>query len=163
MSQLESSSMTFDHLPDSVKEALTYSLSDRSAVDLRLQTGEALKYLYLISAKGTSAFIPVVESVDQVWHELILQTKFYFELCSRLPGRNYIHHQTVPYSGYSRERDLATRRKEIVWWIPAYVSTFGDFTEEAAKVWAVCNFIEERLGLSLAQINEVGHNGQSEA
>ncbi|QTR04077.1 hypothetical protein J7S33_03550, partial [Saccharothrix algeriensis] len=74
-----------DYIPEAVYETLRKRLPGRSSAELRLQTEECLKFL-VIASEADPLFIPMTREVDEVWHELILQTHFYAELCARLPG-----------------------------------------------------------------------------
>lgn len=145
-----------DHyLPDAVYAVLGRRLPDRGPEELRLQTEECLKFL-IIASESEPMFIPMTREVDEVWHELILQTYFYAQLCERLPGGRFIHHQTLEITDYatgSTRPDLAT---ELISWIPAYVTRFGAFTPERARCWSVIQYFQDKHGFSLETLNSVG-------
>lgn len=99
---------------------------------------EVLKYLYLISSAQESRFVPLTEDADNVWHELILQTVEYHELCAALPGRSYIHHTSESFEQYVGTRlsgEEATPRKELLNFFVEYVQTFGPPTSASLRYW----------------------------
>jgi hypothetical protein len=143
------------YLPDNVYAVLARRLGDRSADELLVQTEECLKFL-IITSESVPQFIPMTREVDEVWHELILQTYFYAQLCEGLPGHRFIHHQTLEIAEYAAsdtKRDLVS---ELVSWIPAYVSRFGPFTPERARYWSVVQYFHDKHGISLETLNSVG-------
>ncbi|QMU78324.1 hypothetical protein GXW83_24060 [Streptacidiphilus sp. PB12-B1b] len=144
-----------DYLQPQVVATLRANLSDRSDDELAVQTEECLKFLLIMSGRSRG-FIPLTSEVDEVWHELILQTMEYAELCDSLPGRKFIHHQSLAFTDYAAERSEGEIVDEFLSWIPAYVSRFGPFTPERAKYWSFCAYLTDSLGLGLQQLNEIG-------
>jgi hypothetical protein len=80
---------------------------------------ECLKYLYISSVYG-GGFIPVSLEIDEVWHKMILQTRYCAKLCEDLPGRRFIHHETLPFAVYSGDRDDTDVVEAFARWIPLY-------------------------------------------
>ena len=138
------------------------NLSDRSTDELAVQMEECLKFLFIMSERNRG-FIPLTSEVDEVWHELILQTMEYAELCDALPGRKFIHHQSLAFKDYAAERSESEVVDEFLSWIPAYVSRFGPFTPERAKYWSFCRYLTDTLGLSLQQLNAIGAHAAENA
>jgi hypothetical protein len=123
---------------------------DEATFVLRYQ--ELLKFLYLRSKYG-KGFIPVTVEVDEMWHEFILQTQAYLDLCMALPGAHFIHHNSVALDEYADQRSQAEVITDLLDWIPHYIQTFGPFTEVAARYWMIVTFLQEDMELSLPQIN----------
>jgi hypothetical protein len=138
-----------------VVRTVRQNLSDRSDAELDVQIEECLKFLFIMSERN-GGFIPLTQEVDEVWHELILQTLEYAELCAALPGHKFIHHQTLPFSEYTTMRTEEQIVDEFLSWIPAYVGRFGAFTPERAQYWSFCKYLTEVLGVSLDQLNAIG-------
>jgi hypothetical protein len=128
---------------------------DRSATDLGVQLEECLKFLTIASESG-ACFIPLGKEVDEIWHALIVQTRSYAQLCADLPGGEFIHHESLDVSEYTNNIGRVAAVREFIGWVPLYVSRFGDFTEDRAKYWQVCNFLRVEIRISLDQINELG-------
>ncbi|MEV4313815.1 hypothetical protein [Actinocrispum sp. NPDC049592] len=143
------------YVPAAVQQVLGQRLAGRSPGDLRTQTEECLKFL-IIASECVPMFIPLTREADEVWHELILQTHFYAELCRALPGGAFIHHQTVEIEDYAAGPANPNLFDEYMFWIPAYISRFGDFTEERARYWNVVRYLRDKHGLTLAAINAAG-------
>jgi hypothetical protein len=147
-------SMVEELVPPAIREIVGLDL-DRPAAELDVQMEECLKFLTLASERTTS-FIPLVREVDEVWHAFIVQTRFYFDLCDRLPGHRYIHHGTFSLHEYTEGKGRRAVVRELIDWVPTYVKRFGPFTEERARYWAVCTFLTDEIGLTLEQVNELG-------
>jgi hypothetical protein len=122
--------------------------------DFQTRYRELLKFLYLRSKYG-KGFIPVTVEVDAMWHEFILQTQAYFDLCAALPGKHFIHHNTVSLGEYTDLRSREEVITDLLDWIPHYVKTFGPFTEDAAKYWMIVTFLREEINLSLEAVNKL--------
>lgn len=148
--------MVEELVPPAIFEIVRRDL-DRPAAELDVQMEECLRFLTLVSERGAS-FIPLVREVDDVWHALIVQTRFYFDLCDRLPGHRYIHHATCTLYEYAEGKDRKTVVRELIDWVPAYVKRFGPFAEDRARYWSVCMFLTDEIGLTLQHINELGAN-----
>lgn len=134
---------------------------DRDEGTLDTQFLECLKYLAILSLTQGRR-IPVTPEVDDVWHELIVQTWPYAGLCSALPGGRFIHHESITPVEYAGRVGEDTFVAEFVQWIPDYVSNFGPFTEETAQHWTVCNFLRDEMGFTLEMINGLGTSESAE-
>lgn len=139
---------------EAVRDSARTTGSDEREADHRVV--ECLRFLYLISAFPealSGLFLPVEQSIDDVWHFLILQTREYRELCEkRLPGRFFIEHRSVPYAEYQKAPSREELAEQALRWIPLYCGTFGPFDEHGARHWTMVRFLREQMGLSLDQI-----------
>ncbi len=115
-----------------------------------------MRFLYLTSKNGEGKFMPLTQEADDVWHELILQTVFYAELCERLPGKKFLHHTSLPFKDYASQNGIGNSIDELASWIPDYVQTFGNFTVEGARCWSFCLYLMNEMGLDLETINAAG-------
>lgn len=123
---------------------------------------ECLKYLAIMS--GTSGRrIVVTPEVDEVWHELIVQTGPYFALCEALPGGRYVHHASITPDAYAARTGEREFVAEFLRWVPDYVHSFGPFDPERAEHWTVVGFLRSELGMTLDEINAVAASTQPEA
>jgi hypothetical protein len=96
-----------------------------------------------------------------MWHGYTAarsQRLLYAQLCKDLPGGKFIHHESLDLSDYAASVGHTEAVREFLDWIPRYVGRFGDFTEERAQYWRVCDFLRTEVGLSLDQINQLGRN-----
>lgn len=150
--------MTSGLLSERMRTILSEKLPDRTTAELHLQTEECLRFL-TIASELPESFFPLTREVDDVWHELISETREYQRLCSALPGGRFLHHSALTLTEYAEQRDRRTVVAQLLAWIPNYVQRFGDFTEERAEHWMICNFLRRELGLSLEQINQLGRGG----
>ncbi len=119
-----------------------------------LHLNEFLKFMYLRSLYGRG-FIPVVKDVDEIWHLFILQTVEYEKFCFALPGKHFIHHNSIAFADYHEQEGREAVVRRFLDWIPKYVHHFGDFTEKVANCWLIVNFLRSEMGFSLSQINEL--------
>ncbi|GAA1869823.1 hypothetical protein [Asanoa iriomotensis] len=136
-------------------DLLREEFPDRSPAALGVQVEECLRFLSIASEVG-GCFIPLSKEIDEIWHALVVQTRSYAQLCERLPGKAFVHHESLKLSAYAETVGRSAAVREFVAWIPRYVGRFGDFTEERAQYWRVCTFLRVELGLSLREINEMG-------
>lgn len=123
---------------------------DERELDERIQ--EFLKFICLQSMHD-SGFIPVSDEIDLIWHEYILQTRAYEQLCKDLPGRRFVHHQTISLTEYAQIKSREEVLREMLNWIPAYRMYFGNFTEKTARYWLIVSFLMQELGLKIQDIN----------
>lgn len=125
------------------------------SLTLLIRLEELLKFLYISSKypELKKSFIPLTQEVDDIWHELILQTAYYQKLCEALPGGRMIHHESIRFDDYKVElpRDILVH--EMLCWLSLYVNNFGDFTEDRIKFWFFIRVIKETLNLSLSELN----------
>lgn len=134
---------------------------DRNLDTFNTDLIECIKYLAIMSLTPGRRIV-VTPEVDDVWHELIVQTRNYSEFCKWLPGGKFIHHTSITpleYEGIVGKDEFVT---EFLKWIPDYVNNFGPFTDEAAKRWTVVQFLLNTLGMTLADINNLGKANNAE-
>jgi len=119
--------------------------------EMQVRVVECLKYLTLSSA-GARGPIPVSREVDEVWHQLILETKEYINLCSLLPGKRLLHHTSLKRhsSIYSAEERLE------LWlsWLTSYVSYFGPIQHDRLKYWPALEWISKRMDWDIDKLNK---------
>lgn len=118
------------------------------------QIEAVLQFLY-ISSTSTGMFIPLTRAADEVWHELIVETKSYFDLCERLPGGRYMHHHAIGIEEYAQQLGRRETVEQFVSWVPLRTRLFGDFTAADKPNWAVLEFLQDEVGLALEEINAI--------
>lgn len=127
-----------------------------SPIDAERQVVECLRYLYLMSShreRLNGSFLPVEQAIDEVWHYLILQTREYRRLCEVcLPGAFFIEHRSLPYASYQQASPREQRVKEALGWLPLYHDVFGPFDAQALRYWTMARFLQDEMGMSLAEI-----------
>ena len=134
----------------------------RTIDEINCQIVECLKYLALVGMTPGRR-IAVVPGVDDVWHELIVQTEPYQALCEALPGAAFIHHESITPVEYAERVGDQEFVTEFLKWIPEYVHNFGPFTDETARLWTVTQFLCDHLGMSIQDINQFGANENGDA
>lgn len=128
---------------------------EKSGAMFSVRFVECLKFLSIVSlTKGRR--IPVTPEVDDIWHELIVQTMSYNDLCQDLPGGHFIHHESITPAKYAERVGDYEFVRELLLWIPDYYHSFGLFTEEAAECWTVCDFLMSEMNMTLDDINALG-------
>lgn len=125
---------------------------DDEEIHRRIQ--EFMKFMYIFSTKK-GGFIPVSDDIDHIWHEYILQTREYEKLCKDLPGQKFVHHQTISFDDYAKNKTRTEVLKNMLDWVPAYSALFGEFTEKTAGYWSIISFLSNELHLTLQQINQM--------
>lgn len=141
-------------IPDFLKERLQISFVHLDKCELKLRTNELLKFLFLCS-KYSGGFAPIKKEVDEVWHEFILQTVEYAELCDSLPGRHFIHHRSGNLSAYMEKIDAKKVITRLMQWIPMYYKHFGPMNNEEAKLWTIPSYLIKELGMTLQNIEHM--------
>jgi hypothetical protein len=123
---------------------------------------ELMKYLYLVSKHPkmlAGTFVPITQEVDELWHQMILQTRYYPQICERLPGKRLVHHESMPFEDYvSEHEDQNKLVHEILRWVPYYVKTFGDIQPSAIRYWCFFGSVLEVQNLGLDKLNEIARN-----
>lgn len=118
------------------------------------RAAECLKFLYLRSISG-KGFIPLSGDVDEVWHEFILQTREYQTFCESLPGKDFIHHNSIRMAEHAEQVSKKETVRNLLEWIPSYVKHFGPFSETSAKYWMIIQVLQQEFDYSLDQINQL--------
>lgn len=147
--------------PEYLRTAIS-RVPERPERTAEIQAIECLKYLCIMSlTKGRR--IAVTPEVDDIWHELIVQTKSYKALCEALPGQRFVHHESITPAEYEKRVGSSEFVDEFLKWIPEYVQSFGPFTEETGHHWTIVGFLQDHVGMPLEEINELGANSPAEA
>lgn len=154
--------ITNAHLTGMLDPKLTKYLSNKFCDDetFSARLEELLKYLYLGSTypslQGT--FIPVTRDVDDLWHEIILQTASYQRLCERLPGRRMMHHESLTFDEYKAGIPGPELVKEILSWLAFYVKTFGPLPDERVRYWFFIRMVKESMSITMTDLNQMAQN-----
>jgi hypothetical protein len=149
-------------LLDSRYERIVRSrISDRPVEVLDVQLVECLKYLAIVSMTPGRR-IPVTPDVDVVWHELLLQASQYRSLCRSFPGGGFLDHESIDPESYNERVGDHAFVTEWLQWVPDYVQSFGDFTEQTAQHWNVVCFLTDEIGMSLDDVNSLGRASAAE-
>ncbi len=135
--------------------AVKSNLGDSPNADsiLRTRTNECLKFLCLVHHWGGGIPIPVSAEIDDIWHFLILETREYSALCTRLPGGIFIHHQSTVFQPAAPQT-----RAQALSWMASYSLNFGAFTHESIEYWPMAAQLLheiERNGGGLAELNQL--------
>ena len=88
-----------------------------NSCEVRLATAEAMRFLWLVANKNSPGMLTPSHRVDLVWHEMILFTRSYAQLCETEFGR-FIHHQPGGTSQSNRRQFEET--------LNAYSAAFGE-------------------------------------
>lgn len=121
---------------------------------------ECLKFLFLASLRSKThkdTYAVVSQSIDDVWHECILQTREYALLCERLPAQRFLHHSSSPdgYDGHVLAHGVDAAADEHVWWLKNYHDHFGEQTAASAAHWGGVTFLMNTFDLSIDEINRI--------
>jgi hypothetical protein len=144
-----------------VKDIIYEKYKESDPQDITACLVELMKYLYLTSKYPKTlagTFVPIAQEVDDLWHQLILQTHYYPKICQRLPGKRFIHHESMPFGDYVGDQndDATALIPEILCWVPYYVKTFGDIQPAAVKYWCFFYSIIEVQDLDIDTLNKMG-------
>lgn len=146
---------------DYIETALS-RIPERPRPKAEQQVIECLKYLCIMSlTRGRR--IAVTPEVDDIWHELIVQTQTYRTLCKQLPGERFVHHESITPRQYEERVGNDEFVDEFLKWIPDYVQSFGPFTEASGEHWTIVQFLQKNLGMTLSEINDLGASEEAEA
>ena len=99
------------------------------------------------------AFLPCNGDVDQMWHELILETRTYRMLCEAIRPGKFLDHTGISFSEYQRllsPKEIESIQLSI---LASYFASFGDFTPETLPYWIFAKEISERMEWSIVQFN----------
>ncbi|MGC7402893.1 hypothetical protein ACPWR0_03555 [Pandoraea pneumonica] len=149
-----------DFAPQSLIAHLCRKLADLPEIERDIRIDECLKFLFLASVRSKTSqdtYAVVSQSIDDVWHECILQTREYALLCERLPAQCFVHHSSSAegYRGHVLTRGAHAAADEHVWWLENYYAHFGDLTAAAAKHWSGVTFLMDTFDLSIDDINRI--------
>ncbi len=142
------------HPSPEMREHLRRCFPELSQEEREIRTQEFLKFICLQSMKD-SGFIPVTQEIDLIWHEYILQTRAYEKLCHDLPGKKFVHHQTISFSEYASTQNRKQILRAVLDWLPMYRAHFGEFTEKTAHYWWIVTFLLQELKLTIHQVNQL--------
>lgn len=126
---------------------LTASLPDAKH-NLRAVT-ETIHFLWLVSNGHSCATRLISPEIDQVWHRMILDTRFYASLCAALPGRAFIHHEPGRQASVPSEEEVS----QCFAAISEYVHLTGGFNEGNVAYWPGVKELAKIFELSLPEFN----------
>jgi hypothetical protein len=140
---------------DTLLSEIPAEFRNRLQVKFELQTTDALRgiteclKMLSMASVGAKAFAYLIsQDLDNIWHELILETRLYHRVCSLLPGGQYVHHSAMDSTDHSADRQgqaLAT--------LATYVANFGPFEPSAKQWWPVLEFLCHELEIDLETLN----------
>merc|ERR1712047_180775 len=133
-------------IPKSIKLKLISELYVKEDFDIRLE--ELMKYLFIVSIHSQETFIPVNKKIDSVWHSLIIQTKFYKDLCLKyLPGKRFIDHSSSGLKSFVKSKNLndLEMMQHMMRWLGLYFKYFGEFSTDQKKYWYSLIFLTENI------------------
>ncbi len=137
-------------------DMLNTKFSQIPELELFVATRETLRFLLLSSYSPTSLFFPGDTLIDEIWHALILETKAYSDLCSRIrPGR-FIHHSGLTFSKYSSEKSPQELHEEQMSWLSSYYMYFGPIDQNAFECLLLAKSLSARMRTDLQGLNEFG-------
>jgi hypothetical protein len=123
----------------------------RAELDARIE--ETLKFLVI--SRYCTGPIPVTKDIDDVWHYWILETKEYVTLCGALETGEFIHHTSNQYLEYFQdERQESEDLLLGVRMLATYVENFGSFEQDRTRYWLLADFLCNKRGWSVQDLNE---------
>lgn len=140
------------HLPQAMLHYFRRKLPQVSESELLVRIEETLKFL--MTSRFCTSSIPVTQEIDDVWHYWILQTQEYETLCRALPGGDFIHHSSNAYLVFA-DPEVGTdwNVRADVEMLAIYVANFGPFTADRAKYWRLAEFLIDKQGWELDELN----------
>ena len=117
---------------------------------------EAVKFIYLASLAPHSLFFPGNQTVDDVWHCLLLESSVYQKLESRLGLPVAVSHSGISYEDYTNLRNSREIHEEQLSWLANYVNLFGPIRTNSIDLLPMAHAISDRLQLSLEDLNTLG-------
>lgn len=128
--------------------------------DYHLRLVALVKFLSIQSVLSIGSFIPVSRVVDDLWHEFILQTRFYREFCLLLQGKRFLDHESIDFDDYSKRESMGVKENlvEVMRWLGFHYGYFGEFTEQDKNLWVSVEFLSSEMNYSLDEINNSAKN-----
>lgn len=129
----------------------------------KIHLRELLRFFVISADFEEGIFFPGDELMDQMWHELIVETNLYFHICSNIGRGEYIHHNSIELSEYVELKGKDYVIKEQLRWLVSYNKKFGPLTVESSEILPISQMILERLNLTLVELNGlIEHLGLSD-
>jgi len=113
---------------------------------------ETLKMISL-SLWCEETFLPCSEDIDAMWHELILETRCYRELCEKVRKGKFLDHTGMTYLDYQKQIPAETLHASQLSILGSYAKNFGAFTAESVDYWVFAREIMEKTGWNLETFN----------
>lgn len=129
-----------------------------SPESLQILVRETLRFLYIATFSPGNLFFPGNQDMDQVWHELIVDTRGYRLLCNELKAGSFIDHWGVSYDDYSENKTAEELHEERLSWIASYVHNFGPMEQAAYEITPLAQSLCENLSMSPTELNQLAQN-----
>lgn len=145
-----------------LQKKMISTFPDLKPDDIERRFQECLKFLYISSIIKGGCDVPISSEVDDVWHFMIMQTWQYKELCSKLPGKKFIHHNSNDYPRDEEKERTQTDMERFLTYVPLYVKYFGPFTSHVEQDWPCLGMIKNATDWGLDQINDFGRENMDQ-
>lgn len=118
-------------------------------------TAEFEKF-FALAIQNEGTFLPTTLMIDEVWHECIIETREYAELCESVSPGKFLHHSGIRYDDYALQKSNDDLLSEDLSWLASYCMSFGGFTDATIRYWPFANHLLEKNGWTVAEVNKFG-------
>lgn len=123
--------------------------------EFEVALGEFEKYFQL-AMLSEGSFLPTSKLIDEVWHQCIIETADYKQMCERVAPGKFLHHTGITFDSYAGDRSTEELVNEDLSWLASYCESFGGFTDSAVQHWPIANHFVKIHGWSVGELNEFG-------
>jgi ubiquinone/menaquinone biosynthesis C-methylase UbiE len=107
----------------------------------------------IIGLHSERFFFPCTKLIDNIWHEAILESREYHELCESITPGKFLHHSGMSHEKYMENRTVTEQDDEDLAVLASYFANFGPFDELSVTYWVVADGIRKDRGWDVDQLN----------
>lgn len=131
-------------------------ISDPTDLELTNYLRELMRFLYLAANSPSSIFFPGDQIMDNVWHELILETANYRTLCNKFKSGRFLDHNSITFDEYVSLQGNEAVHSEQCSWLASYLLNFGPIEPSAFKILNLAKTLANKMNANLDQLNAFG-------
>ena len=142
-------------LSKSLLKKLALRFSSESPSVLAIGIREILRFICMAANADQNFFFPGDQFLDEIWHELIVETKFYRELCEKFRSGSFVDHTAMPLTEYLDSITADQAKREQLAWLILYVDLFGPIDQPAFAILPMARGLANLMGLGLEDLNSL--------
>jgi hypothetical protein len=114
---------------------------------------ELCRYLVL-SYQAEEIFFPYDKTIDDLWHNIICETRTYAMLCKAIAPDCFIHHSGLTYEDFKKDKSINSLYESLIAYVVNYSNHFGAISEQAFRHMLLAQYLTQLLNCNVDGLNK---------